>query len=172
MAIIQQFPIDFIRKHWTPFRRDVAETILSGIAGQAVLVISGILVARALGPEKRGYLALLVVFPIILSQLGSFGLPQAATYFIASNPDDARIVYNRLKMPFFVQLFLLVIIHLIIISLYIRNEPKEVIIAGYLSLAVIPGLLAQQYSLAILQGCQMYRPFNKTTISWPSYCLK
>jgi O-antigen/teichoic acid export membrane protein len=160
MAIFKLFSIGFIGKHLSPLRRAAAETILAGVAGQAVLVISGILVARALGPEGRGYLALLVVFPVILSQLGSFGLPQAATYFIATNPDSARVVYNRLKMSIFGQMFGLVIIHLIIVSLYIRNEPKEVIIAGYLSLAVIPGLLAQQYGLAILQGCQMYRPFN------------
>jgi len=160
VAISHLIPIDFIRKHWSPLRRDSVETILSGIAGQAVLVISGILVARALGPEKRGYLALLVVFPAILSQLGSFGLPQAATYFIATNLDDARIIYNRLKMPILGQVLVLVIIHLIIVSQYVRHAPQEVIKAGYLSLGVIPGLLAHQYGLAILQGCQMYRPFN------------
>ena len=160
MTISKLFSISFIRKHWSPLRRDVAETILAGVAGQAVLVISGILVARALGPEKRGYLALLVVFPVILSQLGSLGLPQAATYFIAMNRDDAHVIYNRLKMPIFVQVFVLVIIHLIIVSLYIHSEPRDVIIAGYLSLAVIPGMIAQQYGLAALQGCQMYRSFN------------
>jgi len=160
MAISQLFSIGFTRKHWSPLRRDAAETILAGVAGQAVLVISGILVARALGPEKRGYLALLVVFPAILSQLGSLGLPQAATYFIAMNRDDARVVYNRLKVPVLGQVLVLVIIHLVIVSLYVRNEPEEVKMAGYLSLAVIPGMLAQQYGLAVLQGCQMYRPFN------------
>jgi len=160
MAISQLFSIGLIRKHWSPLRRDAAETILTGIAGQTVLVISGILVARALGPEGRGYLALLVVFPVILSQLGSLGLPQAATYFIAMNRDDARLVYNRLKVPVLGQALVLVIIHFVIIFLYVRHKPEEVILAGYLSLAIIPGMLAQQYGLAVLQGCQMYRPFN------------
>ncbi len=160
MAISQLFSIGLIRKHWSPLRRDVAETILTGIAGQAVLVISGILVARALGPEGRGYLALLVIFPAILSQLGSFGLPQAATYFIAMDRDVARAVYNRLKVPVLGQVLVLVIIHFVIVSLYVRNEPEEVKMAGYLSLAVIPGMLVHQYGLAVLQGCQMYRPFN------------
>ena len=160
MAISKLFSIDIIRKHWSPLRRDAAETILAGVAGQAVLVVSGILVARALGPEKRGYLALLVIFPAILSQLGSLGLPQAATYFIAMNRDDARVVYNQLKVPILGQALVLVIIHLVIVSLYVSHEPREVIMAGYLSLAVIPGMLAQQYGLAVLQGCQMYRPFN------------
>ena len=153
MTISQPFNIGFIRKHWSPLRQDTAETIFAGIAGQAVLVISGILVARALGPERRGYLALLVVFPAILSQLGSLGLPQAVTYFIAMNRNDAGEVYNRLKVTILAQMFVLVIIHFFIVSLYTRHEPNEIIISGYLSLAVIPGLLAQQYGLAALQGC-------------------
>jgi len=160
MTISQLFSIGFIRKHWSPLRRDAAETILAGVAGQAVLVVSGILVARALGPEKRGYLALLVIFPVILSQIGSLGLPQAATYFIAMNRDDALVIYNRLKVPILGQVLVLLIIHLVIVSLYVRHEPKEVIMAGYLSIAVIPGMLFQQYGLAVLQGCQMYRSFN------------
>jgi O-antigen/teichoic acid export membrane protein len=144
----------------SPIRRATIESVMTGVAGQAVLVVSGILVARALGPEKRGYLALLVIFPVILSQIGSLGLPQAATYFIAMNRDDARVIYNRLKVPILGQVLVLLIIHLVIVSLYVRHESKEVIMAGYLSIAVIPGMLFQQYGLAVLQGYQMYRSFN------------
>lgn len=160
MALFKPFSIGFIRKHLNPLRQAAAETILAGVVGQALLVISGILVARILGPEGRGYLALLVVFPVILSQLGSLGLPQAATYFIAMNRDDARAVYNMLKMPFIRQVLVLVIIHLVIVYLYVRHEPGEVILSGYLSLIVIPGMLAQEYGLAALQGCQQYMAFN------------
>ena len=153
-------PLALQSKLDTPIRKATLESIMTGIGGQAVLLISGILVARALGPEGRGYLALLVIFPAILSQLGSLGLPQAATYFIATNRDDARVIYNRLKVPILGQVLVIVIIHFVIVSLYVRQQSGEVIIAGYLSLVVIPGMIAQQYGLAILQGCQMYRPFN------------
>ena len=153
-------PLALRSKLDTPIRKATLESIMTGIGGQAVLLVSGILVARALGPEGRGYLALLVIFPAILSQLGSLGLPQAATYFIATNRDDARVIYNRLKVPILGQVLVIVIIHFVIVSLYVRQQSGEVIIAGYLSLVVIPGMIAQQYGLAILQGCQMYRPFN------------
>lgn len=160
MAVFKLLSIGFIWKHLSPLRRASAETILAGVVGQALLVISGILVARILGPEGRGYLALLVVFPVILSKLGSLGLPQAATYFIAMNRDDVRAVYSRLKMPFICQVSILVIIHLAIVYLYVRHEPGEVILSGYLSLVVIPGMMAQEYGLAALQGCQQYMTFN------------
>ena len=50
---------------------------MTGFGGQAVLIISGILAARILGVEGRGYLGLLIIFPIVLCQLGGLGLPQA-----------------------------------------------------------------------------------------------
>ncbi|MCG2722010.1 MAG: oligosaccharide flippase family protein [Thermodesulfovibrionales bacterium] len=143
-----------------PILRATFESVVTGIAGQAVLIISGILVARALGLERRGYLALLMVFPAILSQLGTLGLPQAATYFIAKDNKRAAEVYNPLKIAFFGQALVLVMIHIMIVTLYVHHEPKEVALAGYLTLAVIPGVLVQQYGLAILQGCRTYRLFN------------
>lgn len=160
MALVQVNSVTKRKAFRTPLRQATAETILAGIAGQAILVISGILVARALGPERRGYLALIVIFPAILSQLGALGLPQAATYFIARRSNNAAAVYNWLKKAFLGQSLVLVIIHVLILSLYVRHEPKEVIVAGFLTFAVIPGLLAQQYGLGILQGCQRYRIFN------------
>lgn len=144
----------------SPIRRATLESVMTGFLGQAVLLISGILVARVLGPEGRGYLAILVVFPVVLSQLGSIGLPQAATYFIAKKDDEVSEIYKVIKTAFFAQAFFLVIIHFIIVGLYVRHEPKEVVMAGYFTLAVIPGMLGQQYGLAILQGSQIYRLFN------------
>ena len=160
MAIFELFSNGFTRKRLSPLRRAAAESILAGVVGQALLVISGILVARVLGPEGRGYIALLVAFPVILSQLGTLGLPQAATYFIAMNRDDVSEVYNRLKVPIICQVLLLVTIHLVIVYLYVRLEPGEVMLSGYLSIIVIPGMLVQEYGLAALQGCQLYMTFN------------
>jgi len=64
-------------------------TILTGFAGQAILVVSGVIVARLLSVDQRGELALLGLLPLIISQLGALGVPQAATYAIASQPGSA-----------------------------------------------------------------------------------
>ncbi len=144
----------------SPTRRATLQSILTGVAGQAVLVLSGIIVARALGPEGRGYLALLVIFPMLLCQIGSLGLPHAVTYFIARNYSASREIYLKVKKPFLIQIAVLVITHLIIISLYIQEQPKEVMVAAFLTIAVIPGVLGQQYGLAVLQGGKRYSIFN------------
>ena len=41
---------------------------------QASLVPSGILTARLLGPEGRGYLALAMLVPVVLVMVGTLGL--------------------------------------------------------------------------------------------------
>jgi len=144
----------------TPLRRAVTESVMTGFGGQAVLIISGILSARILGVEGRGYLALLIIFPVVLCQLGGLGLPQALTYYTARNLEHADVVYRLVKFPFLIQVIGLVCLHVLIVGIYVQQKPEYVALAGYLTLATIPGILAQQYSLALLQGLGRFRIFN------------
>ncbi|MBN1364101.1 MAG: oligosaccharide flippase family protein [Syntrophaceae bacterium] len=133
---------------------------MTGFGGQAVLIISGILAARILGVEGRGYLALLIIFPVVLCQLGGLGLPQAVTYYTATNRENADAIYRLVKFPFLIQVTVLVCLHVFIVGIYVQQKPEYVALAGYLTLATIPGILAQQYSLALLQGLSCFRIFN------------
>jgi O-antigen/teichoic acid export membrane protein len=133
---------------------------MTGFGGQAVLIISGILAARILGVEGRGYLALLIIFPVVLCQLGGLGLPQAVTYYTARNREYADVVYRLVKFPFLIQVIGLVCLHILIVGIYVQQKPEYIALAGYLTLATIPGILAQQYSLALLQGLGCFRIFN------------
>ena len=55
---------------------------------------------------------------------------------------------------------MLPIIHFYILKLYTGIEHNQIVMAGYFTLAVIPGMLAHRYGLALLQGLQMFRSFN------------
>ena len=66
------------------------------LQGSCVLVASGILVARALGVEGRGQLAVIVLVPSVLSQLGTLGVPLALTYFIAKDPEGGSPLLRSL----------------------------------------------------------------------------
>lgn len=55
----------------------------SAVAGQGILVVSGVLVARVLGVEGRGELALIILVPGILAEHAPPGLPFAFTHVIA-----------------------------------------------------------------------------------------
>lgn len=144
----------------SPIRKATIESVITGVAGQAVLVISGILVARILGVEGRGYLAILALFPSLISQLGLLGLPHAATYYVAMNRNYASAICYSLRIPFLLQISVLPILHFFILRLYLNEQPNQIVLAGYFTIAVTPSLVAQRYGLALLQGLNMFRPFN------------
>jgi len=144
----------------TPGRIATFESILSGMGGQVMLVISGILAARLLGVEGRGYFSILVIIPGILCQIGTLGLPQAITHHVATDQGRARYIHQLLRLPCILQAICLIVLHAIIISLYVQNKSTDVIISGYLSIMVIPGLLAHRYALAWFQGLGKFRIFN------------
>jgi len=65
----------------------IARLSLGGIAANAACQVlsfaSGILVTRALGPEARGMFFLIIAFTTIVVTVGTLGLPNANTVFVA-----------------------------------------------------------------------------------------
>jgi hypothetical protein len=63
---------------------------------QLIVIVRGVLVARSLGLEDRGYLALLIVIAGVFALGGMLGLPSAVTYYIVRDPAQARRVVSSL----------------------------------------------------------------------------
>src|SRR5262249_20951313 len=71
----------------------VAVTFLTRLIILGCVLGSTVLVARWLGPEGTGALAVLNVTAALALQLGSAGLPSAATYFVARDRNALAAVY-------------------------------------------------------------------------------
>jgi O-antigen/teichoic acid export membrane protein len=122
--------------------------------------VTGVLVARALGPTDRGYLALLFLLPIVLQQVGTIGLPLATTYFIARDPTEERHIRRVIAFPTVAQTGLLIVVQAVVLWVLVRDEPSSVRDAAAISLAVLAGSLADLYGKALLQGQRRYAAFN------------
>lgn len=141
-------------------RRALRGSVLTALSGQAALIVSGVAVARMLGVENRGNLALLTVLPLMITLFGTLGLPLAMTYEIARERWIARPLLRQLR-PFIVrQTLLLMLVHLAVVVVLVRERADEVQLAAWFTALAVPSLMALQYGLAILQGQQRYRPFN------------
>jgi O-antigen/teichoic acid export membrane protein len=140
--------------------RRLASTVAAGAAGQAGLVVSGILVARMLGADNRGHLALLMLLPLAIVVIGGCGFPIALTYAIAREPRHAKAIVRAVAWPVAVQWVVLILVHWTVVLLVVRNSPDNVRDAGLMTLPLSLGLLAQIYGLALLQGQQRFRAFN------------
>jgi O-antigen/teichoic acid export membrane protein/O-antigen ligase len=145
----------------------MAGSLLTAGLSQLVLVISGVLVARSLGPQDRGYLALIVLVVTILTQLGNLGLPLAATYYIAGDRSRAMPIARFVLPAAVVQTVVIIVAQLVIFWIVLADEPERVKAAGLLSLAALPGILAQQYGLAVFQGLQRFGAFNVLRMTPP-----
>jgi O-antigen/teichoic acid export membrane protein/O-antigen ligase len=147
--------------------RALAGSLLAAGASQAALVASGVLVARALGPADRGYMALVLLVPSLLALVGSLGLPLASTYFVARSPENAHSIARKLIVPALLQTAIGVLITLGALVTVLAGEPARVISAGLVATVLVPALLAQLYGLALLQGQRRFRAFNVVRVAQP-----
>ena len=137
-------------------RGPILGSLAASFFSQGALVVTGVLVARTLGPEDRGYLALIVLVPIILVQVGTLGLPLATTYYIAGDRRRERAVLRTIRTPAIAQVVVLVVIQAVVLWLLVSDDPDRVKEAALVSLAVLAGSLADIYGKAILQGQRRY----------------
>jgi O-antigen/teichoic acid export membrane protein len=153
-------------------RRDAVLAIATGFAIQAVLVVTGPLLARMLGPDGRGFLAALILWPLVITQLGNLGIPSALTYSIARDSSASRAL-ARLGLSFALpQALFLIAFQALWLLLILHGDPHQVRVAGWLTLALVPAMLAQQYGLALLQGNLRLRLFNGLRLlPWLLYAL-
>lgn len=135
-------------------------SVVTGLGGQFALVVSGILTARLLGPEDRGNLALLILIPIAISQLGSLGVPLAVTYEFSKDAEVARGALRNIRRPVLLWTALLVLLHAAIVMTLTSGRDANVRSAALFTLLIVPADTALQYGLAILQGRRDFRGFN------------
>src|ERR671930_819821 len=121
-------------------RRDAALAIATGFAIQAALVVTGPLLARMLGPDGRGYLAALILWPLVITQLGNLGIPSSLTYSIARDPSASRGL-ARLGLSFALpQALLLTGFQALWLLVILNGHPNQVRVAGWLTLALVPAM--------------------------------
>ncbi len=138
--------------------REAVESLLSGFYVQALLLLSGVLIARALGPDERGQLALLWVIVLTIVLVGSLGLPQAVTFQIAQGRISIADMRRKIRRPVAIQLAVMLGVAGVITVLSTLSRVPWA--PAFLSLVVIPAGLLQGYNLAMLQGASAFRALH------------
>lgn len=68
------------------FFRDSAALLANNLFMFAAAIVSGVMIARGLGPEGKGIYAIALLFPSLLASLGGMGLNTAAVFFLNREP--------------------------------------------------------------------------------------
>jgi O-antigen/teichoic acid export membrane protein len=142
---------------------------LGGAAGiQLSLLVSGSLSARLLGPENRGYLAILVAVPSAVGQLGAVGMSLAATYYLSSGAIGGTELIQLLRRPALIQFVSLTLINAAIVSAYTLITGAPIVLAMCISLAIMPAALCADYGFAFLLGARRHGTVNMIRILNPA----
>lgn len=133
-------------------RTDVFLMIAAKVGVLMLHVVSSVVVARALGVDGRGLLAVAFSLTLILVQVGTFGVLTANPYFAAREPDSVgRLVTNSLWLSAFVGVLL------VGAGVVVRVVAPEVVEGlGWtpllIALAGVPFSLSNQFLHSILLG--------------------
>ena len=124
---------------------------------QAIQAITVILVARILGPTGRGELTAVILWPMLLTTLGSLGMYQAVTYFAARTRDLSALVGTTLVF-LVVDAAVLVAAGLLLLPLVLGDYGSDVVSTGQNFLALyIPFVLVAMTMLSFLNGQHRFR---------------
>lgn len=119
--------------------------IFSGKVINIVLAgISGIIIARLLGPEKKGIITTIIIIPTIVLSLSDLGFRQATIHFLGKKIYSDQIILNSLSFAFLITSLLSICLSSIFyyIGGYFLKYGWELIL---LSLVIIPNKIIVTY---------------------------
>ncbi len=141
-------------------RRALTTTLAGGLGLQLTLLATGVLLARALGPEDRGYMAMLTLVSAIAWQLGGLGIPLGLTFATARAPEAATRIVASLRTAIRVQVALAVIGAAAVLALLTLGTPSYVQVGAAMTVLAIAPAVYQRCGLGVLQGLRRFRSFN------------
>jgi O-antigen/teichoic acid export membrane protein len=123
-------------------------------------IVTGILLARLLGPAHRGELAAAQAFPTMVSGIALIGLPQAVTYWISREPERSKQTVTA-SLLLFGPIVTATILLVYFLSPYAlaAQSPEVVRDARIYSLVVFGASFGSIY-MWVLQGLQRFKYWN------------
>jgi O-antigen/teichoic acid export membrane protein len=126
---------------------------------QVVNVFTGILLARTLGPEARGELAAVLLWPTVLSFVGSLSVGQAASFYAARGTLPVGTLTGTALGLALGQSLLLVALGAVLVPLVLSHYGSDTVTSALLYLSYIPLFLLSAYGMAVLLGRQRFRAY-------------
>lgn len=144
----------------------MVSTVATGLAGQAILVVSGIVVARALGVFPRGQLASLVALCTATTAIVSFGMPTALTLWLARSSEGGGAL-QAVRRAMIIQIPVLAVMVPIGVALFPGLPDAHLWVLGAVAVVASVSMLVFQYASGGLQGQQRFTAFNLVRLLVP-----
>ncbi|NMO95711.1 lipopolysaccharide biosynthesis protein [Paenibacillus lemnae] len=147
---------------------NLLQTFGSQIIILIVTLISGVLLARGLGPEGRGQYISITMWANLLYWALSFGVYQTVLYYWRSYENSKKIIFTTLLVysVFFCCLAVLVA-QLIVVPLVMSDYSEDIILAGRIYFFGIIYSAFSDVLMAALAGDEEFKYSNMLRVSLP-----
>ena len=149
------------------FLGTVATSLVVGMIG----IGSGLIAARFLGPEMRGELAAIQLFPVAFGFLAVLGLPQAIVFFSAKSPQSSRSYAVTAVILALLSSLALAGVGWMALPAILHSQPDRVVEAGRIYLLLILTQSALFLPYHALQGLGRFRLWNLIRFTAPGLWL-
>jgi antigen flippase len=140
--------------------RPIALSLGASIGIQGLNLLTGVLIARILGPAGRGELTAVILWPTIVALAGSAGFIEAATYQAAVRRYPYDVVVGTTLLLVAVETVVLLAAAAAVIPLALRNYPPHVLTTAFLFVLYVPLNVLTLHMMAILNGAQRFVAFH------------
>jgi len=141
-------------------RRPLSLSFTTSVGIQGLNVLTGVLLARALGPEGRGELAAVLLWPGLLALVGSLGVMEAVTYHAArSTAPLGRLLGSSLVLGG-AQATVLITVGAVVVPRALASYGPDAVSAARAYLVYIALFFAALYLMAVISGLQRYGQFQ------------
>jgi O-antigen/teichoic acid export membrane protein len=140
--------------------RAVAQSILSKVVILALQAGTGILTARMLLPVGRGELAAMILWPLFVASVTTFGVPSSLIYYLRHRPEEReRLIANSFLMATVLGTVAAAIAALIL-PWWLHKYPASIIHAAEWFLITVPICSVTLVGRAILEASDEFSASN------------
>lgn len=140
--------------------RHILTSFLSSGAVQIANVITGIVAARFLLPEGRGELAFLLLWPVLIADVGTLSINTAVSYYTAQSRFSPKRVFAGALFTLSVLSLLLMAVFVLLMPLLFAGRGPELVMVGWVLLVFIPVHLYSSCLFSQFQGAHDFTVYN------------
>ena len=152
---------------WRLLRSDWAGTGFAQFAVLLLGIVSGIASGRLLGPQGRGELAVVTLWPIAFVYIATLGLNHAVVYYAGKQRFSVSELWAATSVIGVAQSLLVVGTGFLLIPILLRNYAASLETLGLLFLLTAPAIFFSAYLPYFLLGAGDVRSFNIVRVIAP-----
>ncbi len=147
--------------------RAIVQSVWSKSAILALQACTGVLTARELGPNGRGELAAMILWPLLVANVTTFGLPSALIYHFRNGSEDRRRLAGNGLLASFVIGAVAAGVAAIVLPFWLHKYSQNVIHFAQLFLLTVPICSVTLAGRAILEADHQFSASNLVQLFTP-----